>query len=633
MADKNYVVSLTVDDSGAVAAVNQMTTALDKADTSTQSLKAQLREMQANLATLDVNSEEFEKLSRAAGKLKDQINDASEAVRANAGNAFESLSNNSAVLRQRLFDLDFEGAGQSVKALATSAKNLTFKEATAGLKGLTSGLADLGKAILTNPILLLGGAIVAVVANFEKLTQVGGAVGNFFSGIATLIDDVKTGLMDLTDAIGLTDFKAQELADNQKKRDEEAKKNLQSFAEGLDSGIEAKKRKFIEDADGNLKLATENYKKYVDATKAENNRLISEYNRLIDNGKQIDAYTEDRVKTAIKENKLLESSVKDLENQTKDADNQITASARKAAEDQKKIRDAALKERIAQAQFLFELNKRLDAIAEQNAKDIEARITNTFLKYAEKAQLLETQAFGDQQTAAQLRFELQATEQEKELAALDEQYREKRRLAGNDAALRKELTDQYLKDEKAIKDKYAEEDRQRDIQIAQHKIQFAGNALNAIAGLADAFASKDKKNAKRNFQISKAFSIAQAGVNTALAATAALALKPSESLFPGQRFVEMGLAIAAGVAQIAKISSTKFNESGGDSGGGGGSSNFASMASSAMGGGGTVPTFNAMNLSMLQNRPEQTPKAYVLAQDVSSAVEARDKVRDLARIN
>ncbi|NBW38592.1 MAG: hypothetical protein EBR30_26945, partial [Cytophagia bacterium] len=460
MADKNYVVSLTVDDSGAVAAVNNMTTALDKADNSTQSLKAQLREMQANLATLDVNSEEFEKLSRAAGKLKDQINDASEAVRANAGNAFESLSNNSAVLRQRLFDLDFEGAGQSVKALATSAKNLTFKEATAGLKGLTSGLADLGKAILTNPILLIGGAIVAVVANFEKLTQVGGAVGNFFSGIATLIDDVKTGLMDLTDAIGLTDFKAQELADNQKKRDEEAKKNLQSFAEGLDNDIEAKKRKFIEEADGNLKLATENYKKYVDATKAENNRLISSYDNLLANGKKVDAYTEDRVKIAIKENKLLEASVKDLENQGKESDKQLTASARKAAEDQKKIRDAALKERIAQAQFLFELNKRLDAIAEQNAKDIEARITNAFLKYAEKATLLETQAFGDEQTAAQLRFELQATEQEKELAALDEQYREKRRLAGNDAALRKELTDQYLKDEQAIKDKYAEQDKQ-----------------------------------------------------------------------------------------------------------------------------------------------------------------------------
>ena len=94
MADKNYVVSLTVDDSGAVAAVNQMTTALDKADTSTQSLKTQLRQMQQELQKLDIGSEEFQKLSIEAGKLKDQINDTAEAVRANAGNAFEGLRNN-----------------------------------------------------------------------------------------------------------------------------------------------------------------------------------------------------------------------------------------------------------------------------------------------------------------------------------------------------------------------------------------------------------------------------------------------------------------------------------------------------------------------------------------------------------
>ncbi|NBW13728.1 MAG: hypothetical protein EBR82_37585 [Caulobacteraceae bacterium] len=216
---------------------------------------------------------------------------------------------------------------------------------------------------------------------------------------------------------------------------------------------------------------------------------------------------------------------------------------------------------------------------------------------------------------------------------LQDKYFEQKTMLENAGRDTTALTELYEAEQDAIKKKYADEDAARQQELTQKKIQFAGNALNAIAGLADAFAGKDKKNAKRNFQISKAFSIAQAGVNTALAATAALALKPSESLFPGQRFVEMGLAIAAGVAQIAKISSTKFNESGGDSGGGGGSSNFASMASNAMGGGGTVPTFNAMNLSMLQNRPEQTPKAYVLAQDVSSAVEARDKVRDLARIN
>ncbi|NBW38487.1 MAG: hypothetical protein EBR30_26400, partial [Cytophagia bacterium] len=623
---------LTVDDSGAVAAVNNMTTALDKADNSTQSLKAQLREMQANLATLDVNSEEFEKLSRAAGKLKDQINDASEAVRANAGNAFESLSNNSAVLRQRLFDLDFEGAGQSVKALAVSAKNLTFKEATAGIKGLTSGLADLGKAILTNPILLIGGALVAIIANFEKLTQVGGAVGNFFSGIATLIDDVKTGLMDLTDAIGLTDFKAQELAENQKKRNEDAKKNLQEFAEGLDSDIEAKKRKFIQDADGNLKLASENFKKYVDATKAENTRLISAYDESIAAGRKVDQFTEDRVKAAIRENKLLEASIKDLEKQSTDSDAAVTESQKREADKQKDIRDKALKERQAQALFLFELQQRLDNIGEQRAKEIQARINNTLASFAQKSKLLETSAFGDAETAAQLRFDLTASEQDKELSALDEQYKEKRRLAGNDAELRKLLTEEYLKKEQEIKDKYAAQDEATQRELNTKKVQLAADAFGALAALDAAFSANNKKGARAAFNRNKAYGIAQASIQTGLAVTAALTAGGNPiKLATGTQFIEAGIAAATGIAQIAKIASTKFNEGGDASGAGGGG--VPSVGGGGGGNVGTVPTFNAMNLGFLQNRPEQTPKAYVLAQDVSSAVEARDKVRDLARIN
>ena len=170
-----------------------------------------------------------------------------------------------------------------------------------------------------------------------------------------------------------------------------------------------------------------------------------------------------------------------------------------------------------------------------------------------------------------------------------------------------------------------------DKRVQDAKIVYAVQGINALGGLLDAFSNKSKKNARANFQREKAFAIGTATMNTYLAASAALALKPSESLFPGQRFVEMGLAIAAGIAQVTKIASSKFNESGGGdapSGGGG-------VPSVGGGGGnvGTVPTFNALNLGMLQNRPEQTPKAYVLAQDVSSAVEARDKVRDLARIN
>ena len=102
MAEKNYVVSLSIDDKGAVAAVNDMTTALNKADTSSQSLKTQLRQMQQELQKIDVGSAEFQKLSQEAGKLKDQINDAAEAVRANAGGSFESLSNNASLLKDQI---------------------------------------------------------------------------------------------------------------------------------------------------------------------------------------------------------------------------------------------------------------------------------------------------------------------------------------------------------------------------------------------------------------------------------------------------------------------------------------------------------------------------------------------------
>ena len=130
----------------------------------------------------------------------------------------------------------------------------------------------------------------------------------------------------------------------------------------------------------------------------------------------------------------------------------------------------------------------------------------------------------------------------------------------------------------------------------------------------------------------KAYGIAQAGIQTGLAVTAALTAGGNAAkLATGEQFVEAGIAAATGIAQIAKIASTKFNENGGDSGGG-----SSSVPTVGGGGGGnqpTVPAFNALNLGFLQNRPEQTPKAYVLAQDVSTAVEARDKVRDLARIN
>ena len=193
------------------------------------------------------------------------------------------------------------------------------------------------------------------------------------------------------------------------------------------------------------------------------------------------------------------------------------------------------------------------------------------------------------------------------------------------------MTELYESEQNAIKDKYAKEEEARQKELNRKRVQLASDAIGALSQLDAAFSSKNKRGAREAFNRNKAYGIAQAGIQTGLAVTAALTAGGNAAkLATGEQFVEAGIAAATGIAQIAKIASTKFNENG-DSGGGG-----AGNVPSVGGGGGnvgTVPTFNAMNLGVLQNRPEQTPKAYVLAQDVSSAVEARDKVRDLARIN
>lgn len=635
MADKNYVVSLTVDDSGAVAAVNNMTTALDKADNSTQSLKAQLRSMQQQLATLDPNTEEFQKLSTAAGEIKDKINDASEAIRAQAGPAFESLGNNASLLKQRLFNLDFEGVGQSVKALAGNINNLKFGEASKGVGSLTSGFGALGKALLTNPIFLIGGVIALVVTNIESLINRVPFLSAAFEAVGDVVGTVVQAFKDLTDWIGITENAAADAANKSIELQDETIKQIDRNA----------KRQ--------IALARQNGKDVNDAIREAEQQKLNTYQKTVDDINKLNGTL---TKQQIDARQAASDAIFDIEtarierqaDQNQKDIEQKEAREKKAQEDaQKRAEDAAQKakerrqkekeQREYEAQFIAELYAEQDAQIEANNKELADRLAAIWQRANELSRAA-TQEQADEIKAIQDELEVYLDEkgktaQELELQRLQDAYFEKKTLLENAGQDTTAITEKYEAEQDAIKKKYADEDAARQQELTQKKIQFAGNALNAIAGLADAFAGKDKKNAKRNFQISKAFSIAQAGVNTALAATSALALKPSESLFPGQRFVEMGLAIAAGVAQIAKISSTKFNESGGDSGGGGGSSNFASMASSAMGGGGTVPTFNAMNLSMLQNRPEQTPKAYVLAQDVSSAVEARDKVRDLARIN
>ena len=160
----------------------------------------------------------------------------------------------------------------------------------------------------------------------------------------------------------------------------------------------------------------------------------------------------------------------------------------------------------------------------------------------------------------------------------------------------------------------AKEEAEKKRAIEEKKIQMG---LSALSILNDAFqmsAGKSEKDQRKAFKAQKAFNLASAVTNTYLAVASALALNPKDSLFPGQRFVEAGLAGAAGAVQIANIAKTKFEggASADTSGGGGGGVTAPTMS---------APQFNVVGQSgvnQLASLNQQPVQAYVVSGQVTS---------------
>ena len=140
------------------------------------------------------------------------------------------------------------------------------------------------------------------------------------------------------------------------------------------------------------------------------------------------------------------------------------------------------------------------------------------------------------------------------------------------------------------------------------------------------FAGKSEKAAKRAFQVQKAANIATALITTYQNATSAYASQFTPIPTPDSPIrggIAAGIAVASGLANVAKISQQKF-EGGGSVGGGGGG---------GTGGGGSIPSmspsFNVVGNSGFNQlaQIQQTPmQAYVVSGEVTSA-QALDRNR------
>ena len=97
--------------------------------------------------------------------------------------------------------------------------------------------------------------------------------------------------------------------------------------------------------------------------------------------------------------------------------------------------------------------------------------------------------------------------------------------------------------------------------IRDLNIQATTDSLTTLSNLAQLFAGKDKESQKRAFNIQKAVSVAQATIDTYKGATAALA--SGSAINPVYGFASAAAVVTAGLLNVRKILSQKF-EGGGD---------------------------------------------------------------------
>ena len=651
-------------------AFDNVAVAQDEVVASSKSLKAQLRDLQAQLANTEPDSAKYRELSQAAGELKDRIGDAAEAVGTQAGGAFERVSGSLGLVTSRIANLDFQGAAEGAKLLATNIVSIKPGDIANGVKGIGTAFASIGKALLTNPIFLIGAAIAAAIIYADELL--------------TLVD-------------GVTDAELEQL-DIQKERAAQSKQQLDAIGEQENIlRLQGKtEREILQLKIAQAQQAILDQKAVIQTTEIQRQAQIdaAERNRKIVSGilqfltaplqlilAQLDLVTStakdlgviseetfakvgnlrDKFNTSVstlafdpaevakegdkavaEQKKILtqlenqqagfQLSIKSIDD--KAASDRKTA-AEKAAADAKTAADktAAEIKAIRDKELADEL-ARIDALNEARKKANEDRIAQEEAQFA----LLQN---------------LTLTAQQKEIQAAVKLAEERLIIAGTDANLQKLVAEDRDKSITEINAKYAQaqvdttkaandaevqsaqEAEAKKIQTRQQSfakgLELAQNAIAVLQAFSDASTKNGERDAKKKFRTDKALAIGAATVQTASAVTGALTAGGNPvKLATGAQFVEAAVAGALGLAQIIKIKNSQF-------GGGATGGNDTSSSVPSTGGGGDTGSqpaqFNPLASSFLQDRPEQmTPRAYVLAGDVASQQEVREKVQDLARI-
>jgi hypothetical protein len=597
----------------------------------TQSLRAQMRQLREELGRLPEGTAEYNKVAKQLGELTDKVGDLGREVNTLAGDPLERLNNSFGMIGSSLMSLDFGGAITGLNGVTGAVKEIKFKDVAEGVKNVGNSFANLGKALLTNPFFLIAGTIALIAMNFDKLLKM-------FPGLEAGLTGINEQERELAESAEARAKASQDAFENIDKQSNILKLQGKTEKEIAQLKLTALKTAIAE-AETRLGISKEQAESQIAAAE-RNRKILDGIIQFITSPLQVLLGTIDAVGNALGQNFNLRAGFNDmigdlvidpeeinneLNAGIKEQENALLAMKNNYAGIQLQIRSMDQKTASDKANANEEANKKIEDDQNKKLEEEKKRLQDIY----EAEQKSNEERIKLEEAHWQARQFLVTDAKEKEIDELMVKYDEMFSKAGEDVELQKQLTEKMRLEIAAINEKYRTKEVEQEKLTAQQKVDIAFAVAGNLMSIMDSLGKQDKAGAKRRFNINKALGIAQASINTFMAVNAALTgggnmLKVATS----QNFVEAGIALTMGLANVAKISATKFNDGGGStapSGGGGGG---------AMGTGGGSTAAPSLDLSFLNNgqTKAQPIQSYVLATNVTSAQDAQQKILDQSKL-
>lgn len=606
---------------------------VEQVENKTKSLKAQLKEIKALLASGTLDNQTFNKLSREAGELQDRIGDVSARVKNLASDSkrldalmsaaqglvggFAAVQGVAALLGDENEDLQksmvkLQGAMSALAGIQAVANTLNKESA------LSTNLT--GKANIFNSI-QLG---VSSAAHYVYATAVGTSTGLTkafrIALLATGVGAIIAGIVALAyamDSMGDSTAKANEKLERMKKINDELNAQAEKEFELIDE-----KRKAT--SDGALAL-----KRELDLliAKGASEKEIYEKSKELkqrerdDIGYQI-GYLGDSIKRT--------QELKDNENEINILDESYKKGIRdKASEDNNKAQEKRNSETLKKQQELAASEKKIqEEIAAEKLK-----------KQQDLIELIKELSTKEALNGL--------SERDKEIQILNDSYNAKMELAKGNAELEAALLKQKTIEITTISDKYRKEEVEKtaanDKKIADDKKQADAQALAdqktienarlsivndtylAINNLGELALGQQFKNTA----LGKTLALTQIGIDTAMAISS-LTKNSQANPTNAVTFGASGIAqFASGIVQITAnmLKAKSILSSGGSASAGGGGGSAPSM-------GGNVSSQPPRMDKFESNRPAMNPnqRVYVLEKDITDSQGRVAKIRHNATL-